>query len=175
MSTNVPRPGPPAQATSPEQTAEVVGWFSDGWRVGATDQRRFFEHFGACLTPDAVLIQPLSPVLRGPRGLRELFEPLFRIMPDLRGEVVRWSASQDGLFIQLALHGTLGGRNVEWTTVDHILLRGNLIAARRSYFDPLPLVVALLSRPAAVVKLLLLMMLGRTQTRTPSYADAQEQ
>jgi hypothetical protein len=149
-----------------------VQLFTDGWRVGATRPHWFFEHFGARLMPDAVLIQPLSPVFRGPPGLRKLFEPAFRIMPDLRGEIVRWGATQDGLFIELLMHGTLGGRTAEWTTVDQLVLRGNLIAARRSYFDPLPLIVALLSRPSAVVKLLLLTLVGRSCTScstTPAF------
>jgi hypothetical protein len=75
-------------------------------------------------------------------------------MPDLRGEVVRWGATHDGVLVELALRGTLSGRAVAWTTVDRIVLRGGLIAARRSYFDPLPLIGALLSRPQAALKLL---------------------
>lgn len=135
-----------------DQAAEFVGFFSDGWRIGATQPDRFFEHFSGRLTADAVLIQPLSRVSRGPRGLRELFEPLFGIMPDLCGEVERWGATEDGVLIELGLRGRLRGRPVEWTAVDRIILRDGLIAERRSYFDPLPLVMALLSRPRCGVR-----------------------
>src|SRR5262245_6894640 len=110
------------ETTALDQTAEFVGYFADGWRIGATHPQRFFEHFDRRLTPDAVLIQPLTPVRRGPRGLRQVFTPLFRIMPDLRGEVVRWGATDDGVLIELALRGTLSGRAVAWTTVDRIVL-----------------------------------------------------
>jgi ketosteroid isomerase-like protein len=154
-------PGDAMETTSLDQTAAFVRCFADGWRIGATQPERFFEHFGRRLTPDAVLSQPLSPVLRGPQGLRALFGPLFRIVPDLRGEVVRWGATEDGLLVELALRGTLAGRAVAWTAVDRIVLRGGLIAARRSYFDPLPLIEALLSRPRAAVTLLRLLLRGR--------------
>jgi ketosteroid isomerase-like protein len=151
------------QTTSLDRTAEFVQAFADGWRVGATEPERFFAHFGERLAPDAVLIQPLSRVYRGPRGLRALFESLFRVMPDLRGEVVRWGATADGVLIELALRGTLAGSTIEWTTVDRIILRGGLIAARRSYFDPLPLLGALLSRPQGWVTVLRTL-LGRKAT-----------
>ena len=154
----------PAEAKSLAPPAEFVEFFADGWRTGATEPERFFEHFSGRLAADAAMIQPFSRVARGPRALRELFEPLFRVMPDLRGEVVRWGATEDGVLIELALRGTLGGRPVQWTTVDRIILRDGLIIERRAYFDPLPLLRALLSRPAASLKLLA-MMLSRKETR----------
>jgi hypothetical protein len=147
-----------------DQAARFVEFFADGWRIGATQPERFFEHFEGRLTADAVMIQPLSRLCRGPQGLRKLFEPLFAVMPGLRGEVLRWGATGDGVLIELALCGTVRGRCVEWTAVDRIILRDDLIAERRSYFDPLPLVMALLSRPRASLKLLA-MLLARKETR----------
>ena len=85
-------------------------------------------------------------------------------MPDLRGEVERWGATEDGVLIELGLRGKLRGRPVEWTAVDRIILRDGLIAERRSYFDPLPLGMALLSRPTAALKVLA-MLLGRKETQ----------
>ena len=51
--------------------------------------------------------------------------------------------------IEIRLHGTLGGRPLAWTAVDRLVLRDGLIAERHSYFDPLPLLGALLKRPRA--------------------------
>ena len=133
---------------------EFVGFFAEGWAVGATDPERFFAHFGPRLAPDARMIQPLSRDCFGPEGLRELFAPLFRAIPDLRGEVVRSGETADGVVIELTLRGTLGGRPIEWTTVDRIVLRDGVIAERKAYFDPLPLALQLLSRPRASFKLL---------------------
>jgi len=154
----------PAETQSLAPPAEFVEFFADGWRTGATEEEPFFEHFSGRLTADAALIQPFSRVARGPRGLRQLFQPVFRVMPDLRGEVVRWGATKDGVLIELALRGTLGGRAVMWTAVDRIILRNGLIVERRSYFDPLPLLGALLSRPVASLKLLA-MMVSRKEIR----------
>ena len=148
----------PAETESFAPPAEFVEFFADGWRTGASQPERFIEHFSGRLSTDAAMIQPFWRVARGPWGLCQLFQPLFTVMPDLRGEVVRWGATQDGVLIELALRGTPGGRAVSWTTVDRIILRDRLIVERRSYFDPLPLVRALLSRPAASVKLLATML-----------------
>ena len=53
---------------------------------------------------------------------------------------MRWGATEDGALIEIRLHGTLGGRPLEWTAVDRLVLRDGLIAERHSYFDPLPVV-----------------------------------
>jgi ketosteroid isomerase-like protein len=134
--------------------AEFADFFGAGWAIGATDPERFFGHFGARMTPDALMLQPLAAPVRGPKGLRALFEPLFEAIPDLTGDVVRWGETGDGVLIELRLRGALGGRPVEWTTVDRITLREGLIAGREAHFDPLPLVVAFLRRPRTSVKLL---------------------
>jgi hypothetical protein len=139
-----------------DQTAaeEVVGFFAEGWRIGATDPERFYAHFGSRLTPDALMTQPLAAPARGPEGLRELFAPLFEAVPDLTVDVLGWGATEDGVLIEIKLHGTLSGRPLEWTAVDRITLGDGLIAARHSYFDPLPVLGAFLRRPQASAPLL---------------------
>jgi hypothetical protein len=153
-----------APRTSIESCAAFVAFFADGWRIGATQPQRFFEHFGGRMTADVVLVQPVSRVRSGPRGLRDLFEPLFEVIPDLRGEVVRWGPTEDGLLIELTMRGTLAGQPVEWQAVDRIILRGGLVASRCSYFDTLPLIGALVCHPRALAKLLL-MLLTRNRVR----------
>jgi hypothetical protein len=63
--------------------------------------------------------------------------------------VVRWGAHGDDLFIELRLRGTLGGRPIAWTVVDRFRLRDGKATERQSYFDPAPLVKAVLTRPKA--------------------------
>ena len=109
---------------------------------------RFVEHF-APLCTQVLFIQPLSRPLRGVDGLRRMAEPLFEAMPDLRGEVLRWGPTDDGMMIELRLRGTLDGRPLEWITLDRIVLRAGLMAERRAYFDPMPLLPAMLNRPRA--------------------------
>jgi ketosteroid isomerase-like protein len=140
-----------ATDTTAEQE-EFVRYFAEGWAMGAGEP--FFQHFLQRKHPDVLLEQPLSRPARGEAGMRALFEPLFAAMPDLRGEVVRWGPTGDGVLIELTLRGTLGGRPLEWTVVDRIVLEDGLIRSRRSYFDPLPLLPALLSRPRTALRLL---------------------
>ena len=137
-----------AQAViAPSQAEELVAFFAEGWRIGASDPERFYAHFGSRLTPDALMTQPLAAPARGPQGLRELFAPLFAAMPDFGVEVLRWGATADGAMIEIRLRGTLSGRPVTWTAVDRLVLRDGLIAERHSYFDPLPVALKLLRSP----------------------------
>jgi ketosteroid isomerase-like protein len=141
-----------AAAETRSSAAEFVEFFGQGWGLGAG--QRFFEHFESRLHPDALMTQPLAPPARGQAEFRALFEPVFRAVPDLRGVVQSWGATSDGVLIQLRLSGHLGGRPVAWTTVDRIVLEDGLIRERHAYFDPLPLVVAMLLRPQVSLRLL---------------------
>ena len=134
------------------QAAEFVEFFAAGWSKGAGPQ--FFEHFESRIHPDILMTQPLAPPARGAATFRPLFEPLFRAIPDLRGEVRSWGETDDGVLIQLHLSGHLGGRSVGWTTVDRIVLEGGSIKERHAYFDPAPLLKAMLLRPRVSLPLL---------------------
>lgn len=146
------------------QAAEFVDFFAAGWAIGATNPERFFAHFGSRMTEDTRMIQPLSPVFRGSRGLRELFAPLFEVITDLRGEVLRWGETDDGVLVELRLAGTLGGRPIAWVTVDRITVRDGVMLEREAHFDPLPLVGRMLRAPRASMKLIPLM-LRRKESR----------
>ena len=143
--------------TSPTKTsaAEFVEFFAAGWTIGALDADGFFRHFGPRMHPATELTQPIAPPARGPNALRQLFGPLFKAVPDLTGELNRWGETADGVFIELTLRGHLGGRTVEWTVVDRIILQDGLIRERQSYFDPAPLLKAVALRPRAALPLLL--------------------
>jgi ketosteroid isomerase-like protein len=134
--------------------AEFVEFFGAGWAIGARDSDGFFRHFEQRMHPDAVMIQPIAPRTQGPRALRQLFGPLFHAVPDLTGEVQGWGATDDGVFIQLTLRGSLSGRPLDWTVVDRIVLEDGLIRERCSYFDPLPLLKTMAMRPLPAAALL---------------------
>jgi SnoaL-like protein len=134
--------------------AEFARFFGEGWAIGATDPERFFAHFGPAFAPDARFIQPLAPMAIGLEGLRERFTPIFAAIPDLRSELLRFAETEDGILIEHRLHGTLGRRPLEWIAVDRFILRDGLIAERRAYFDPLPLIGAMLRSPRASLKAL---------------------
>ena len=141
--------------TTKTSAAGFVEFFAAGWTLGAGDAEGFFRHFGPRMHPDTLLTQPIAPPARGPGALRQLFEPLFKALPDLHGELQRWGETADGVFIELTLRGHLGRRPVEWTVVDRIILENGLIRERRSYFDPGPLLKAVALRPRASLPLLL--------------------
>jgi len=141
--------------TTKVSAAEFVEFFAAGWQLGASDADGFFRHFGPRMHPDTVLIQPVAPPARGAGALHELFEPLFKAVPDLHGELKRWGETADGVFIELTLRGHLGRRPLEWTVVDRIILEDGLIRERRSYFDPAPLLKAVALHPRAALPLML--------------------
>jgi ketosteroid isomerase-like protein len=140
------------QTETRSKAAEFVDFFDRGWRRGAGEQ--FFEHFLPRIHPDVLLTQPLAPPVRGRAEFRAAFEPVFKAIPDLRGEVVSWGETADGVIVELPLSGHLGGRPVAWTTMDRIVLEDGVIKERHAHFDPLPLVKAILLRPQVSARLL---------------------
>lgn len=84
----------------------------------------------------------------GHLAFRERFAwPLFALIPDLHGQVERTAVGADCAYIELTLRGTLGGSPVAWRVCDRTTLRDGLVVERESYFDPLPLLRAILTRP----------------------------
>ena len=107
------------------------------------------EKMGTLLTPDVVLIQPLSAPMHGLDAAQAEFRKLFAWLPDLRATVDGWGANGDALFIDFRLHATVGGRRLEWPVVDRFVMRGDKAEKRVSYFDALPLLLAILKTPSA--------------------------
>jgi ketosteroid isomerase-like protein len=101
------------------------------------------------------LIQPQLPTVVGHRGFEERFvRPLFELIPDIRGEVERWAARGDTLYIELTMQGTLAGRPLRWRVCDRVTLRDGVAIERESYFDPGPLIAAIARTPRAWPKFL---------------------
>jgi hypothetical protein len=105
------------------------------------------ESLNGLLAPDVRLVQPLEGEVRGHEATTAMWGRTFGLIPDLRGEVLDWAERGEFLVISLRLYGTLGGRPVAWVTSDHIRLEDGLVKERVAYFDPFPLVVALLRAP----------------------------
>src|SRR4051794_29981619 len=136
------------KAATPQASPEAwVEQFTEGWREanGPDATAAFFERI---LDPGIRLIQPQMPGLVGLEEFRSGFiAPIFTMIPDLHGEVERWAARGDVVFIELTLHGTLGGRPISFRACDRITLRDGLAIERESYTDPLQLMAAALRRP----------------------------
>ena len=105
--------------------------------------------FDTALAEDAVLVQPLSPTMHGLAEVRAGFTPIFAWLADLHGEVDRWGAQGNVVYIEFRLIATLGGKPLEWPVVDRFVLRDDGKASERvTYFDPLPIMIATLARPS---------------------------
>lgn len=141
---------PQAPILSPAPDAERwLAAFIEGWRAPEGPER-FAAHFRPWLAPDVRLVQPQLPDATGWRAFEEQFvRPLFALMPDVRGEVERWAARGDRLYIELTLNATLGGRPLSWRVCDRVTLCDGVATERESYFDPTPVLAALARTPRA--------------------------
>jgi len=138
----------PAEPSSEAAQAWVLA-FAEGWLAPASADA-FADHFQPWFDPHVRLIQPLLPALVGQRAFRERFaRPLFALIPDLHGQVERTATRADCAYVELTLRGILGGSPVAWRVCDRTTLRDGLVVERESYFDPLPLLRAILTRPRA--------------------------
>jgi SnoaL-like domain len=133
-------------AASTGAEAWVAG-FAEGWRTPAGADG-LVASFAPILSPHVRMIQPQLPTLVGHEAFRRGFaEPLFDLIPDLRGRVVRWATRGDDVFIEVELRGTLGRRPVRFTAVDRVTLRDDVAVERESHLDPTPLLVAVARAP----------------------------
>jgi ketosteroid isomerase-like protein len=137
-------------ASPPDGSAhEWVAGFAEGWRAPSGPDA-FAAHFRRLLGSEIRLIQPQLPTVVGHRAFEEQFvRPLFALIPDLHGEVERWAAREETLYIELTLHGTLAGRPLSWRVCDRVTLRDGVAVERESYFDPAPLIAAVAKTPRA--------------------------
>lgn len=142
-----------ANGTSkPSADAAARRWvegFAEGWRAPSGPEA-FAAHFRGLLATDVRLIQPQLPTVVGYGAFEERFvKPIFALIPDLHGEVERWAAREDTIYIELTLSGTLAGRALSWRACDRITLRDGMAVMRESYFDPTPLIAAVAKTPRA--------------------------
>lgn len=156
--------------TPDKSVAETwIAGFAEGWRA-PHEPDALSAHFRRLLAPDVRLIQPQLPTLIGHRAFEEGFvRPVFALIPDLQGEVERWAAHGDTLYIELTVSGTLGGRLVSWRVCDRVTLLGGVAVERESYFDPTVLIAAVLKRPRAwprLVRLQARQLVNRRSTRS---------
>jgi hypothetical protein len=132
--------------------AAFVEHFRVGWAGGAgTLVERFLPDL---LDPDVVMTQPLLPPARGHAGFQAFFDTLFGAIPDLRGEVIDWQPTADGVEIDFVLYGTLGGLPLELPTTDRIVLRDGRLLERHARMDVLRIARVVVRRPLAALPLL---------------------
>lgn len=124
--------------------ADFVRRFAKFWQAPAP------ERLDTVLAPDARLSAPMIPTTHGLEAGKRAFADLFELIPDMTAEVHRWGATVDGVLIEFTVRGTAGGSPISWQSVDRFVLDDDGLATERfTYFDSLPLVLALARRPRA--------------------------
>src|SRR5512133_3335898 len=121
--------------------------FREGW-VQPTFET-FLAHFLPWMHPDVRGTMPLEPVAVGHDAFREQFRRVFALFPDLRGTVKRATVDGNVLLIDVQLTATLGGEPISWAASDRFTFRGDKVEARTTSFNPLPILLAIVTRPSA--------------------------
>jgi ketosteroid isomerase-like protein len=141
----------PVAASVAQADSSVERWlagFSEGWRAPRGPEA-FAAHFRPMLAPDVRLIQPQLPEIVGIEAFEQQFvKPLFALFADIRGDVERWAAREDALYIELTLRATLAGRPVSLRVCDRVTLKDGVAVERESYFDPAPVIAAIARTPS---------------------------
>ncbi len=132
----------PATTESADEAARFVRAFAEFW------DRPTLERFRALMHPEVRLIQPLAPPAHGIEEAAVWFLGIQDLLPDIRIAVQSWSGTSEALFIEWTATATFGGRPVRWNAVDRFRLDGGLARERIAYFDALPLVGTIVTRPA---------------------------
>ncbi len=118
--------------------ADFVERFSEFWRAPAP------ERLGSLIARDARLSAPMIPTTVGLEAGKRAFAALFELIGDMTAEVHRWGATADGVLIEFTVRGTTMGVPISWESVDRFVLDEDGLATERvTYFDSLPLVLAL--------------------------------
>ncbi len=105
--------------------------------------------FSELQADDIVLVQPMAPTARGKAAALRTMGGLLDLIPDVHAEVHEGWGDATGGVIVFDLVGTLGGSELRWSLVDVLELRDGLVTKRVSYFDPGPLIAAIITRPRA--------------------------
>ena len=139
-------PGTLTPAPISRGVAEVARAFTQTWANPNID--RFME----LLHDDVRLTQPLSPPIVGKPAARLEFERMFRLFPNLHGEVDHWGADGDYLMVAWRLRATIGRDWHEWRIADHLRVEEGLIIERNALYDSMALMARILrSGPSAWV------------------------
>jgi hypothetical protein len=123
--------------------ADWVACFIDLWSAPAKNVERFMD----VLSPEIRLIAPGVPLTIGHEAGRRAFRRVFKALPDMRGDVLRWSATGDTLFIEMTFSATIGRRPVTWSNTDRFKFKNGAAVERVAYFDPTPVRLAFLKSP----------------------------
>ncbi|MEU9021299.1 nuclear transport factor 2 family protein [Actinomadura sp. NPDC048394] len=131
---------------------ELPAVFAAGWALPKPDA--FLDHFRPVIAPDATFVQPMFPDARGIAAIEDMFRKLFALFPDASLRVVGSAVQGDTVYIESTCTVTLGRKPAEFDVCDRFTLADGAIRTRRSFSDPLPLLLTGLRRPSAWPRLI---------------------
>src|SRR5437762_1904073 len=109
--------------------ADFVDGFRRFWAAPSLDG------LPALLAPDVKLVQPLAPVMRGLDEVRRNFGAIFAWLPDIRGEVDRWSGEGNVVCIEYTFDELLAEHDYECPlALDGVPCHGGFLDGR--YVSP---------------------------------------
>jgi hypothetical protein len=124
------------------RAADFARRFAEFWSSPSPDR------LAMLLADDVRLVAPMTPVTHTLADGERAFSVIFDLIPDLTGEVHGWGATDSGVLIDFTLSGSAGGAPISWRAVDRIEIGEDGLATERvSYFDSLPLILAIARRP----------------------------
>jgi limonene-1,2-epoxide hydrolase len=129
-----------------------VDVFAQGWALPKPEP--FLDYFRPLVHPDATFVQPMFPIGHGVDGFDRVFRQLFNQIPDLTANVQDSAVSGDTVYIESLCTGTLGRKPIRFDVCDRFRISGGLLVERRSFSDPLPVLLATLRRPTSWPRIL---------------------
>lgn len=134
-------------------TAAFVAAFEDGWAQGGGADR-FYDHFvPEWVDPEVTLVQPLGAPRHGYDGFRRFCDWVFTLAPDLTLTVTAVEPIDEGVILDLAFRGTIGGRTVTWSGRDTITLRDGRLLRRQAELELGPILRASMRNPRSAATL----------------------
>jgi ketosteroid isomerase-like protein len=132
------RPRPPylersGGADAPGEPPPLVRACSDLWRAPSA------EGVAVLLGTHGRYLIPGLPAITADIVGRRRAEHLFALLPDLEGEVIRWGAGENSLFVESHVRATIGRKLMRWPQVDRLELTDGRIAAIEAFLDTFPL------------------------------------
>src|SRR5262249_30506913 len=124
---------PKTKRAATDEAAAFVEKFIAVWADPEVEKLQELTH------DDVVLVQPMMPRMVGREAAREGFGRLLALFPGIHGEVLRWSAEDNLLMIEMRMTVPAGSRPLAWDLVDRIVLEDGLVRERITYMDSLPI------------------------------------
>jgi len=119
--------------------------FAEGWALPKPGP--FLDYFRPLIHDNATLVQPMFPDAHGPAEVERMFRRLFSLFPDLRAEMQRSALQGDAVFIESECTSELVRKVVHFSVCDRFVINDGRMLERRSYSDPMPVLLAVLGHP----------------------------